>query len=88
MERVGRHDSFFDLGGHSLLLTSLSSRIVDLFNVEIPFEDLFMASSLYELSILVDEERLSKFNTEDIEIIEQDLMSLSEEDLRRILDKE
>jgi amino acid adenylation domain-containing protein len=41
VERVGIHDSFFDLGGHSLLTTRLVSRIRDAFQLEVPLQTFF-----------------------------------------------
>ncbi|MER5556892.1 phosphopantetheine-binding protein, partial [Streptomyces sp. NPDC002793] len=43
LDRVGVHDNFFDLGGHSLLVTQLVARMRDEMGVEVPpqmfFED-------------------------------------------------
>ncbi len=41
MSRVGAHDNFFDLGGHSLQLTQVNSRLRDAFQVELPLRRLF-----------------------------------------------
>ncbi|MEQ8997811.1 MAG: amino acid adenylation domain-containing protein [Coleofasciculus sp. B1-GNL1-01] len=48
VERVGIHDNFFDLGGHSLLVTQLLIRVRETFKVELPLQTLF------ELPILAD----------------------------------
>jgi 3-oxoacyl-(acyl-carrier-protein) synthase len=40
-ERVGRSDSFFDIGGHSLLLGQVHLRLVAEFDVDIPLLPLF-----------------------------------------------
>ena len=40
-ERVGRDESFFDLGGHSLLLVEVQSRLRARLDREIPILDLF-----------------------------------------------
>ncbi len=39
LERVGVHDNFFDLGGHSLFATQLMARIRDTFSVEPSLRD-------------------------------------------------
>jgi acyl carrier protein len=41
VERVGIHDSFFDLGGHSLLLIRVSEAIRERFGRTVPMLDLF-----------------------------------------------
>jgi amino acid adenylation domain-containing protein len=41
LERVSVHDKFFDLGGHSLLATQVTSRLRDLFGIEVPLALLF-----------------------------------------------
>ena len=86
MERVGRHDNFFDLGGHSLLVTRLSSRINDLFDLEIQFQEVFIASSLLELAFRIDERQIERFDLKDVEGVERDLLSLSEDELVKILE--
>ncbi len=40
-ERVGIHDGFFDLGGHSLIATRVVSRVRAAFGVELPLRALF-----------------------------------------------
>jgi amino acid adenylation domain-containing protein len=41
VERVDAGDSFFDLGGHSLLITRVRSRVQAAFGVELPIGELF-----------------------------------------------
>src|SRR4029077_19629039 len=41
VERVGAHDDFFQLGGHSLLVSQLVSRIRDTFRAELPLRRVF-----------------------------------------------
>jgi acyl carrier protein len=41
VERVGVHDNFFDLGGHSLAMSRVSRRLRELFDTEVPLVELF-----------------------------------------------
>jgi acyl carrier protein len=64
VERVGALDSFFDLGGHSLLVMQVISRLREAFDVELTARDLFEASTVASLAELV-EERFLVSETDD-----------------------
>ncbi|HEX3128096.1 MAG TPA: non-ribosomal peptide synthase/polyketide synthase [Thermoanaerobaculia bacterium] len=55
IDRIGAYDSFFDLGGHSLMATQLMSRIRAAFGVELPLRSLFLAPSLAEQAQAIGE---------------------------------
>jgi amino acid adenylation domain-containing protein/FkbH-like protein len=55
VERVGVRDSFFDLGGHSLLGTVVLSRVRDAFGVELPVLRLFQSPTVEALAAAVEE---------------------------------
>jgi acyl carrier protein len=46
VERVGRHDNFFDLGGHSLLAVRMLSHLLSDLNVQIELSTLFNCPQL------------------------------------------
>jgi len=66
IERIGRHDNFFDLGGHSLLMMKLISRIQVEFGVRIAIQDFFGNPSLTSLARLVLHAQLAQFAPEEI----------------------
>ncbi|MGH8107571.1 MAG: non-ribosomal peptide synthetase, partial [Arenimonas sp.] len=41
LEKIGKHDNFFDIGGHSLLAVQVISRLRQLLSVEVPLSELF-----------------------------------------------
>jgi hypothetical protein len=55
LERVGIHDNFFQLGGHSLMATGLFARIEAAFERSIPLAILFRAQTIADLAdVLTD----------------------------------
>src|SRR5262249_48330502 len=46
VERIGVHDNFFDLGGHSLIATSMISRVRSEIGIEMPLQSVFEAPTL------------------------------------------
>jgi phthiocerol/phenolphthiocerol synthesis type-I polyketide synthase E len=50
LDRVGIHDDFFDLGGHSLLGMQVIYRLRDTFRIEISVRHLFTATTIAGLA--------------------------------------
>jgi amino acid adenylation domain-containing protein len=70
---VGARDNFFDLGGHSLLVTRLLRRIEDAFGRRLPMAVVFQAPTVEEMAALLDDDaptlrhpRIVPFQTEGI----------------------
>jgi amino acid adenylation domain-containing protein len=60
VERVGLHDNFFFMGGHSLLGTQLISKISETFGVELSLLNLFEHPTLAEMSEEIEQLILAK----------------------------
>ncbi|HEX7239875.1 MAG TPA: amino acid adenylation domain-containing protein, partial [Longimicrobiaceae bacterium] len=57
IERVGANDNFFDLGGHSLLVVQLHSRLRERLAPDLTVADLFGVRTLADLARQIDEAR-------------------------------
>jgi len=60
VDRIGAHDNFFLLGGHSLLGTQLIARVNETFGVELPLLQLFDHPTLAEMSGAIETLILAK----------------------------
>jgi acyl carrier protein len=71
-ERVGVHDSFFDVGGHSLLIMRLLAKIQATFDLEISIRAVFSMPTLeamageIERRIYEDVATMSEFEAEQL----------------------
>ncbi len=52
--RIGAHDSFFDIGGHSLMVMKMLARVRALFEIEVPLKDFIEGPTLANLARLVE----------------------------------
>lgn len=55
LEEVGRQQNFFELGGNSLQVISVASRIALVFQVDIPIREIFNSSTIEALAAYIDE---------------------------------
>ena len=73
VERIGRHDNFFQLGGHSLLAMRLVAAIKTELDIEISIVTIFESRTITELSVyleslLFQKEHLIESNVESYEL--------------------
>ncbi|NHB98701.1 non-ribosomal peptide synthetase, partial [Photorhabdus stackebrandtii] len=86
LERVGRHDHFFEIGGHSLMVVQLVTRIQTEFLIDIPIVSIFQFPKLSELAEVILSAQMSSAWGNDVESVKSDLDSMSIEELMAILD--
>jgi acyl carrier protein len=55
LKRVGARDNFFSLGGHSLLMTQVISRVREAFQVELPIRTFFESPTVTALARVIEE---------------------------------
>jgi acyl carrier protein len=55
VNNVGIHESFFDLGGHSILAARLMAQIRSSFGIQMAFHNIFRVPTISRLAALVDE---------------------------------
>jgi acyl carrier protein len=78
LPRVGIHDNFFAIGGHSLLITQILSRTSDAFQITLPVRTLFKNPTIAELA-----EAIEKTRSRSSELRRQAVTSVSREAFRQ-----
>ncbi|MGH6875211.1 MAG: non-ribosomal peptide synthetase, partial [Aestuariivirgaceae bacterium] len=54
VDRVGIHDNFFDLGGHSLAATRVVSQVIKQFRLELPLQSLFQSPTVAAMAAVIE----------------------------------
>ena len=85
VEQVGIRDSFFDLGGHSLLLTKLANRIQDTFQVRLPLRVIFDLPTIERMSQAIVEEQVKTADQGRVTHLLSKLSELTPEQVSKLL---
>jgi acyl carrier protein len=76
--RISVHDNFFDLGGHSLLMTQSASKLREMFQVPLSLKNVFSASTIEQLADLVLEKLVEQEDAEDLEELLVEVQSVTD----------
>jgi acyl carrier protein len=87
VDRIGIHDNFFDLGGHSLMVIQLMSRVRKSFQVELPLRDVFAAPTIKEIGEMLEVRILAKASDEKIDQLLSQLEGIDEKKALQMLDQ-
>jgi acyl carrier protein len=63
VDEVGINDNFFDLGGHSVLVTQIVARIRKNLNVNLSLRSVFDYPTIAELSAVIEDVLLGEMDT-------------------------
>ncbi len=88
VNEIGIHDSFFDLGGDSLIFLQIATRLRESFNVEISFRTMFEVPTVSKLGEAVMQELTSGMDSDELEKMISEIGDLSEEEIRDAIDPE
>ncbi len=88
VSKVGIHDNFFQLGGHSLLGTLLISRVCDAFQVSLSLRDLFESPTVAGLAQIIKQDQVEQASPQDIAAALRELDELSDEEIMALLANE
>jgi amino acid adenylation domain-containing protein len=87
LDRVGIHDDFLELGGHSLAATRVVSQVINVFRVGLPVQSLLQAPTVADMATAVLLAKIKEIGQEDIERMLIELESLSDEAARRLAEE-
>lgn len=86
VEKVGIYDNFFYLGGHSLLVTQVISRVREEFQVEVPLRRLFERPVIDELAQAIEQIKTEQEEKQESNILDM-VEGLSEEEMAGLLEQ-
>jgi amino acid adenylation domain-containing protein len=85
VERVGVNDNFFALGGHSLLMTQIVSRIWAALDVEVPIQSFFQDPTVAGLALKITQLRAAQHDDGTISRLLEQIDQLSHEELQSLI---
>ena len=85
IERIGLHDNFFALGGHSLKAAQVVARVRAAFQSEIPLRLVFEYPTIAELAAVIDSLKKNTVDENKLDRVLSEVAALSEAEAQRFL---
>ena len=83
LDQIGVHDSFFDLGGHSLAAFRVVSRVIQTFALELPIKALFDAPTVAEMAAIIVQNQAKRVSDEDLAQMLREVEAMTEDEARK-----
>jgi acyl carrier protein len=87
LEKVGIHDNFFNLGGHSLAASRVISRVIQTFQLELPIKALFDAPTVAKMAAVIEQNQAKRANDAELTQMLREVEAMSEEEAEKLLAK-
>ncbi|HEX6359996.1 amino acid adenylation domain-containing protein [Actinophytocola sp.] len=83
--RIGVHDDFFRIGGHSLLAAKVLARVRDAFAVDVPIHRMFAMPTVAGLADVLTDLHTEPDQVTTIAALRLEIASLSDDEVRKLL---
>jgi acyl carrier protein len=87
LDLIGVEDNYFKLGGTSLIIVRIASRIRDALGVELPMQAFFQSPTIAGLSISIMQSRSKQLEDDERDRLLEMLDQLSDDEVEAILEK-
>jgi amino acid adenylation domain-containing protein len=88
VERVSLNDNFFEIGGHSLLATRVTTRLREVFHIELPLRVLFEEPTVAGFALAITQMQIAQADEQEMNQMLEELAQLSEADVAVALQAE
>jgi acyl carrier protein len=87
LAEVGIHDNFLHLGGDSLRATRVISRVIEVFQLELPLKALLDSPTVAEMANIIAINRARTASHEDLDRMLKEAEAMSEEKAQNLLEE-